>query len=98
MAETASRDWHAAARRLWRTGAAENDIAQRFGVSRQAVEYALRIAKVVEKGRGRQQPQTGRDRWKRVVHDELDCVSMMEAIQEGRSGSFQMLRRYSGEA
>lgn len=100
MTEQSSKNWHAKARALWRSGSSEADIAARFGVTRSAVEYALRIAKVAEKGMG-QGATSGRSRANArakgngTVTDELDCVSMMQALERGDSGTYGYLKRYS---
>jgi hypothetical protein len=99
VSETAIKGWHAKARQMWRSGATEKDIAARFGVSRPAVDYALRIIRVAEKGNGRgvydgAARSNSRTRSSCAVHDELDCVAMIEATQRGARGTLSMLRRY----
>jgi len=100
MTETASKDWHRKARALWRHGLSEQEIAERFSVTRGAVSYALRIVKLVEKpGRGYAMASgqaNSRSRNTANASDELDCVSMMRALETGAHGSRSMLRRYSG--
>lgn len=103
MTETASKDWHSKARALWRSGASEAEIAARFSVTMSAVSYALRIAKVAERGIGRgvsagKTRQSQRAHGNGTANDELDCVAMMQALERGDKGSRGYLRRYSGDA
>lgn len=101
MAETALKGWHSKARNMWRSGATEAEIADRFKVSAGAVQYALRIVKVAEKGAGRGTSlgkPNARTRVNSVAHDELDCVAMMEAIQNGARQSRHWLKRFAGDA
>ena len=96
--------WHPRARTMWRDGFTDGEIALAIGVTRSAVQAALRIPRIVEgdyeRGTRRSSGQTRattRSRCAGAATDELDCVSMMQALQNGVKGSRSYLKRYAGD-